>query len=515
MAEKNTGSILSSAKALGSINLAGAIGQISDVATVAQAAGSAIGGMVSAAAAVGSVVADVTNKALGLATDMSSAMGDFAAKTGVSKESLDGYQEILENIYSRNYGESFADISDAMATVKQSFGDLSDEQLQIMTESALTLRDTFGYDIAESMEAAQELMNKFGVSGEEAFNMIAKGSQDGLLASGEMLEGIAASHDSFALMAEDAASTAEAMNGIKEIQYDDMGSMLEEMGRTLEMFLLPLGEALLPILNQLFEAISPIFDVVLAILQPILDLIGSAITPLMEILSPLIDLIANGLTNHLGFLGELLTGDLKNAFNVITIMVDHAKEVFYSIAEFLQNVFSGDLEAAGESIKNIFRKLGDAVSEIIKQPLNWFIDKGNTLIRALNKIRFPDWFPIYPGEGLDISEIPRLKVGIDYVPSEFYPAYLDRGERVLTAEENARFTAAGGFAALESRGAYMMFDPSLIAAAVRLGLENANICVRGDVHTTLNADGKQLGEVVTPYVNQGLGALAVGKERGR
>ncbi len=474
-----------------------------------------IGTLSSGLGGVANLAVDAAAKSISLASDMSAAMGDFAIKTGVSQESLDGYQEVLESIYSGGYGESFADISDAMVNVKQSFGDLSDEQLQGMTESALALRDAFGYDVSESTEAAKALMEEFGVTGEEAFNMIAKGSQDGLLASGNMLEGIEASHESFALMAEDASGTAEAMTSLKDIEYGDMGSMLEEMGRSLEMVLLPLGEALLPVLSTLLEAAQPLMDAILALLQPILDLITGAIGPLMDVLNPLIEIISTGLTEAINFFSGIVSNVFSGVLDSVTNILDNFRNIIGSVIDFVKNVFSGNWKGAWDSVKNIFSNIWESLKEVVKTPINYIIDAINGLIRGLNKLQIPDWVPGIGGKGLNIKEIPRLKVGIDYVPSEFYPAYLDRGERVLTAEENARFTAAGGFAALESRGAYMMFDPSLIAAAVRLGLENANICVRGDVHTTLNADGKQLGEVVTPYVNQGLGALAVGKERGR
>lgn len=41
--------------------------------------------------------------------------------------------------------------------------------------------------------------------------------------------------------------------------------------------------------------------------------------------------------------------------------------------------------------------------------------------------------------GFRISEIPRLKVGLDYVPVDDYPAILHEGEAVLTKEENAEY----------------------------------------------------------------------------
>lgn len=37
---------------------------------------------------------------------------------------------------------------------------------------------------------------------------------------------------------------------------------------------------------------------------------------------------------------------------------------------------------------------------------------------------------------------------MDYVPRDFFPAFLDEGERVLTKEENALFNALGGFSGI-------------------------------------------------------------------
>ena len=57
-----------------------------------------------------------------------------------------------------------------------------------MTENALVLRDTFDFDVAESMRAVNSLMDQFGLDSEQAFNLIVQGAHQGLNANGDMLD---------------------------------------------------------------------------------------------------------------------------------------------------------------------------------------------------------------------------------------------------------------------------------------------------------------------------------------
>lgn len=102
---------------------------------------------------------------------------------------------------------------------------------------------------------------------------------------------------------------------------------------------------------------------------------------------------------------------------------------------FLQETGSG----AWENIKNIFGNIVSGLGNMFKSPINFIINGINSFIRGINKIKIPDWVPGIGGKGLNIREIPRLKVGIDYVPEDYYPAFLDKGERVLTKEQNAEY----------------------------------------------------------------------------
>lgn len=141
-------------------------------------------------AAAGVAIVGTVVKSVQSADELKQAMNGFQAATGIATESLGGYDQALKNIYAGNYGESFEDIADAMKTVTQNANDIDPSNIEQLTKNALSLRDTFDFDVSESMRSVNTLMDQFGVSGEEAFNLIAQGAQNGLDYSGEMLDSI-------------------------------------------------------------------------------------------------------------------------------------------------------------------------------------------------------------------------------------------------------------------------------------------------------------------------------------
>lgn len=117
------------------------------------------------------------------------AMNNFQASTGSTAEEIAEFEDTMKNIYKGNYGESFEDIADSMATVKNTMGDwLDSEGLEILTKDALVLRDTFDFEVNESIRAVNAMVNQFGIDGDYAFNLIAQGAQNGLNQNGDLLD---------------------------------------------------------------------------------------------------------------------------------------------------------------------------------------------------------------------------------------------------------------------------------------------------------------------------------------
>lgn len=609
------------------------------IATAAITAATAIGGM-----------------AINTTQDMNKATDSFIASTGLATEKTEQYNQVLGNIYKNNYGEDFQDIADSMAQVKTQLGDISDTELQNVTEDALALRDTFGFEVNESVRAAKMLMDQFGISSSEAYNLIAQGAQQGLDKNGDLLDSIneysvhfkqnglsatdmfntfkqgaesgafsidkvgdaikemgirmkdGSATDSLKAMKLDADEITQAfgeggekaswafgevvnglknikdpieqnnagvaifgtmwedlgkdavfamteygdafdetlntMNQIKEVKYDNLSDMFQALKRNIEMLLVPLGNALMPILQQIiqfimnnmpaiegvFESITPvitglfeqllpplmelmqsimpiifnllqqiipfisefaqiilpilvqvinmllppilqiveavlpvliqllqpilqllepliqllqpIIDLFMQLLQPLIELINMILPPLISLFSNIIQFILPGLQSWLGVVASVISGVFLSAFESIKTHVELVKNTFQNVLDFIKNIFTGNWKGAWENVKNIFSNIISGLGNIFKAPINLIISGINGFIRGLNKIKIPDWVPAVGGLSLNIKEIPKLKVGIDYVPEDDFPALLHKGEAVLTKEQNAEYIQA-------------------------------------------------------------------------
>lgn len=572
----------------GAVPLVGKVGELTAGLSGAQAA--AIG--------VGAATVGVGALAVNAADDMKGAMNDFLASTGKSREETERYQGVLENIYANNYGESFSDIGQAMAEVTKQLGDMDDAELQNVTESAFALRDTFGYEIPESTRAAKAMIDNFGISGEEAMNLIASGAQNGLDYSGELLDSISeysvqfdkmglGAEDMFAIfekgaesgafnldkvgdavkemsirvvdgsdttrqgfellglnadvmaekfaaggdtakeafnetldalaamedpiaqntagvdlmgtmwedlgpeavtalaeIKEGAYATGEELNNLKDIKYDDLGSMFEELKRNVELLLIPIGEMLIPLLSILIETIlpvitdllSPLIELFAQLITPIINLISSAITPLIDIfiqlmniaVTPLVALIQN-------ILVPTFAGALNGMASTATSVIGNITNIFRSLIDFIKNVFTGNWRGAWENIKDIFSNAVSGLASIFKAPINAIVDGWNSLAGSLGSITIPDWVPAIGGNSWSLPKLSRLKVGLDYVPNDMFPAFLDEGEWVLTKEEANLLRSLGGLEGVTAMLGMSRNDSVNVTVQSKSGIDYAKL----------------------------------------
>lgn len=279
--------------------------------------------------------------------------------------------------------------------------------------------------------------------------------------------------------------------------------------------------ALLPILSTLITLLQPVIDLFMQLLYPILNLISQALVPLINALAPLISLMAENLIPVLNFLGEVFAQVFSGMLASVSDIMGKITNILKEVLAFIKNVFTGNWKGAWENIKNIFKNIWEGLQAFLKMPINAMIDLINGFIQGLNKLKIPDWVPAVGGKGFSIPEIPKLRVGMDFVPSDDFPAFLHKGEAVLTAQENALYQANGGISGvirrLESPQAVFreVIDYEKLGKVMAgLASDQKLVIARGAIEGNVIIDGKYAGRVLAPVIDQTLGKIQKRKERG-
>jgi phage-related minor tail protein len=189
--------------------------------TIAEA--SAIGGTLVAGAAT----------AIGSANDNVKATNNLQALTGLSSDEVKEYKELIESVYKNNFGEDQENVAEAIALIKQNLNDLDDTKLQDVVENLFTLEDTFGFDYTETLRAAKMLIDQFGISADEAFNLIVQGAQNGLNKNGDLLDSIneySVHYKQQGYSAEEFFNSLENGTAAGTFSVDKLGDTMKEFG---------------------------------------------------------------------------------------------------------------------------------------------------------------------------------------------------------------------------------------------------------------------------------------------
>lgn len=144
-----------------------------------------VGGVV----AVGAAMVGAGVAAVKLGDDYQQASNTLQTQTGATAEEMETLNQAMTNVYGNNFGESMQDVANSMVQV-QTYLQGTGEDIQAATENAIAFRDTFGVEVPESMRSVQALMKQFGLTSEEAFNLLAQGQQENLNYSDELYDSV-------------------------------------------------------------------------------------------------------------------------------------------------------------------------------------------------------------------------------------------------------------------------------------------------------------------------------------
>ena len=457
--------------------------------------------------AIGTAAVGISAKGVSSAVELDKAMNNLEASTGANKKELEEYEGILKDLYTSGAGESFDDLSNAMATVKQQMGDLDSDSMKSVTQSALTLRDTFGYDVSESVRAANTMMTQFGIDGDKAMGLIAKGAQNGLDFSGELLDSISEysvqfnkvgldADDMFKIMEkgaetgafnldkigdavkemairvvdgsettaqgfetiglnademsakfakggdsakeafnetisalasmedplaqnqagvalfgtmwedlgpevvtqlasiqEGAYATAEEMEELNQVKYDDLGSMFEALGRTLEVAILPIGEALIPLLQEILESIFPaieehlpvLMEAISGIVEPLLPLVEELLPVALDLFSQIIEPLSGLISEIMPPLIELFQDILPPLMEIVESVLPVLISLFSEILPPLIDIVDAILPPLLEVLNMILEPILELIQTLLP-PLSKLLSKLAPLFEALSPI---------------------------------------------------------------------------------------------------------------------------------
>lgn len=324
---------------------------------------------------LGDVLKSSASRTIEIADDLDSSVNKIAAATNASAEEVNKLRSIVEQIYGDNFGDGFEDIADSISKIKQNLGELDDKELVKVTESAYALKDVFDYDIAESSRAVKAMMENFGVSASEAYDYIARGAQNGLDYSGELLDNISEYSVQFKKMGLSASDMFKIFaNGSENSAWnlDKIGDSVKELAiRVID------GS---DTTKQGFEALGLDADNMAKKFAAGSDSARAAFQEVITALAGMNDPIAQNTAgiNLMGTMWEdmgaeamLALGDISDSAFDCAGAMDAIKDVNYSsLNNSLENVqrqIDLLIEPIGESLIPVLDEAADSVAEIAQK----------------------------------------------------------------------------------------------------------------------------------------------------
>ena len=221
--------------AIGEIDTSGVAGKFGSLGEVGAGA---LGKIAGAAPIAVAAVAAIGTAALETATDFDTAESRITAAVGGMGEESDKLMEAGQSLYEDGWGESMTDLSTSLINAREILGDLSEEDMSGAVEGALALEEVYGSDFSETLRGARVLMDKFGLSSEEAMDLITAGTQRGLDYTDELGDNLSEYAGRWA----DAGIEASEYFSLLEAGVDSGAYSLDKVGDFLNEFLTSLSD---------------------------------------------------------------------------------------------------------------------------------------------------------------------------------------------------------------------------------------------------------------------------------
>lgn len=186
----------------------------------------------------GAAVAAIGAAAFAAASDFDEAGARIEAAVGDDVEAAERLKGVGRTLYEDGWGESMTQLSDSLVTAREVLGDLSETDMTYAVEGAMTLEQVYGSDLSETLRGTRVLMERFGLSAEEATDLMVAGTQRGLDYTGELGDNLSEYAGRWA----DAGLEASEYFSLLEAGADSGAYSLDKVGDFLNEFLTSLSD---------------------------------------------------------------------------------------------------------------------------------------------------------------------------------------------------------------------------------------------------------------------------------
>lgn len=336
------------------------------------------------------VIADFVKNTISWAVDSfkelmtagDNALATLGARTGATTEQMSQYQDIMNDIYRSNYGESFDDVAEAMGVVIQTFDDLDSASLQNITQKAIALRDTFGFDYQETMRAVNSMMKQFGITADEAYNLIVQGAQNGLNQNGDLLDTI----NEYSVQFSSAGYSADQMFNMLANGAESGTWSVDKLGDAVKEFNIrakdgTISDALVEYQKQL-----KLTDKDVAYLNTLMEQGGESGQKAYNIILERLGAVSDDTAKYQA--GVALFGTMWEDLGETTVQslmktegsIDSTKAAMEDLTNTKYDTLTSALQGLGRVVQvDILQPIADTLAPVVKSLIEWVIDNMPTL----------------------------------------------------------------------------------------------------------------------------------------
>lgn len=228
-----------------------------------------------------------------------------------------------------------------------------------------------------------------------------------------------------------------------------------------------IGEKMLPVNEKLMEAKIALIDLLVTKVIPVIEdlytkywpglskAIGDVVAFIQTnwpLIQPIIEFAANFVKTQIEGMIQVIQGIVEVVTGVIALVDDLVHGRWAQAWSDLQQIAEGVVDIFIGNLKRMFGSIPQLILDLAGEAYSAGLGLANSIVNGVKnglenfsiKVGFDTGIPGVPSVSTTIRPFSFLAEGIAWVPYDYYPAMLHRGERVLTADENRLGAAAAG-----------------------------------------------------------------------